>query len=78
MKRGELKNAQRRALNILDAWLNATGAISRESSWYYELQGIVEDAVECGAQAATRDFHALEGEDAAYDCVYKEPTDVWK
>ena len=62
MKRGELKDAQRRALNILDAWNEVTGAIVRGSSWYYELQSVVEDAVHCGAQAATGDFRPLEGE----------------
>lgn len=59
---GELEQAKRRALNILDRWLDVTGAIDMNTSWYYELQSIVEDAVHCGAQGATGDYKRLEGE----------------
>ena len=52
MNVGELANAQRRALNILDSWLDATGALGKSGSYYFELQGVIEDAVKCGAQAA--------------------------
>lgn len=60
MTKGELDDAKRRALNILDSWNDVTGAITKPSSWYYELQGVVEDAVECGAQAATGDYRPLD------------------
>lgn len=50
MTQGELNDAIRRALNILDAWMEVTGAVP--SAYRYELQGVVEDAVRCGAQAA--------------------------
>ena len=62
MTKGELDNAKRRALNLLDAWLAVTGALTPHTSTYYELQGIVEDAVEAGAQAALRDFRPFDGE----------------
>lgn len=62
---GELETAQRRALNILDAWLAITGAVEPGTSWYYELQRVVEDAVHCGAQAATGDYRKLENEPRA-------------
>lgn len=52
MTNGEMKDAKRRALNILDDWLHATGAIPKGCGWYYELQAVIEDACECGAQAA--------------------------
>jgi len=52
MNKGQMANAKRRALNILDEWLDITGAIEKETGWYWELQGVIEDAVECGAQAA--------------------------
>jgi len=58
MNRGQMANAKRRALNILDEWLEVTGAIEKETGWYWELQGVIEDAVECGAQAALG-CHAL-------------------
>lgn len=62
MTKGELDNAIRRALNIFDAWNDVTGSIPKHSSWYYEAQSCIEDAVHCGAQAATGDFKKLDGE----------------
>lgn len=62
MKKGELERAKRRALNILDAWLDTTGAISEGSSWRYELEGVVEDSVHCGAQAALGVYKKLDSE----------------
>lgn len=52
MTKGQLDNAVRRALNILDKWNDVSGVIQRETGAYYELQGVIEDAVRCGAQAA--------------------------
>lgn len=62
MTKGELHDAERRALNILDAWIDVTGFVTRGTSYYYELQGLMEDAVHCGAQAATGDHRKLESE----------------
>ena len=62
MKQGELEDAKRRALNLLDMWLEVTGIVTGASGYYYELQGIVEDAVECGAQAALGIHELLECE----------------
>lgn len=59
---GELKNAKRRALNILDAWNDVAGVVEKETGYYYELQAVIEDAVHCGAQAATKDFKKLKSE----------------
>lgn len=42
----EEKKAQ--AKKNLDEWLEVTGVISKESTWYHELVSIVEDAVEIG------------------------------
>lgn len=52
MTQGELSNAKRRALNIFDDWLAVTGLVGVHTGYYYELQSLLEDAVECGAQAA--------------------------
>jgi hypothetical protein len=41
MKKGELDNAKRRALNIFDAWNNVTGFVNEHTSYYYELQGVI-------------------------------------
>ena len=62
MKQGELDNAKRRALNIFDAWNDITGLVPKHIGYYYELQGVVEDAVECGAQAALGVYECLECE----------------
>jgi len=52
MKKGKLDNAKRRALNLFDDWNNVTGLVVEHTGYYYELQGLIEDAVECGVQAA--------------------------
>jgi hypothetical protein len=62
MTRGEFDRATRRALDILDDWIETTGAISRCSGYHDELEGVIEAAVHCGAQAATGDFRLIEGE----------------
>lgn len=63
MNDGQLSDAKRRALNIFDNWNQVTGAIPHGCSTYYEMQSILEDAVHCGAQAATGDFKRLDGEE---------------
>ena len=62
MTHGELDNAIRRALNLFDAWNDVTGFVVKHTGYYYEMQSIVEDAVHCGAQAATGDYRKLESE----------------
>jgi len=62
MTKGELESALRRARNLLDKWNDETGFVRKHTSYYYELQGIVDDAVHCGAQAATGDYRPLESE----------------
>lgn len=62
MTSGEMKDAKRRALNLMDAWNDVAGVTERGTGYYYELQGIVEDAVECGAQAALGVREPLESE----------------
>lgn len=62
MKTGELNNAIRRALNLLDKWNNCTDVVTPHTSYYYELQGLIEDAVHCGAQAALGVYEELDSE----------------
>lgn len=64
MKKGEIDRAKRRALNILDGWLDVTGVIPPGSSYRDELEGVVEAAVECGAQAALGVREPLDSEEA--------------
>jgi hypothetical protein len=60
---GELEDAKRRALNLFDKWNDCTGAVQKGTSIYYEMQGCIEDAVECGAQAACNVYKKLESEE---------------
>lgn len=62
MTQGELANATRRALNIFDQWVDATGFVVKHTGYYYELQGCIEDAVKCGAQAASGVTELLDSE----------------
>lgn len=62
MQVGQLDRAKRRALRILDDWIETTGVVSEESSYRYELEGIIEDAVDCGAQAQAGVYEELDSE----------------
>jgi hypothetical protein len=59
---GELENAKRRALNILDAWLDVTGVIDDALKLPVPRRPLVDDAVHCGAQAACGVYEPLESE----------------
>lgn len=63
MTTGQLDNAKRRALNLFDRWVDATGFVHKETSYYYELQSLMEDAVEIGVQHALKDIRKLESEE---------------
>lgn len=52
MTKGHLDYAVREALNHFDKWNETAGAVAKFSSVYYEIQGVVEDAVHIGAQMA--------------------------
>lgn len=62
MTKGELDSAIRRAFNIFDDWVDVTGYPQKHTGYYYEIQGIIEDAVHCGAQQALNDLKPLESE----------------
>lgn len=63
MKKGEVDNAVRRALNIFDSWVDVTGFVTKHTGYYYELQGVVEDAVHCGIQQALCIYKELDSEE---------------
>lgn len=52
MKKGEVDYAVRQAYNIADEWLKDTGVIEMNTGYYYELQGVIENAVHVGLQMA--------------------------
>lgn len=51
---GQVKDAERLALNELDKWNKVTGFIKPGTSYYYEMQAVIEDAVHIGIQMALR------------------------
>ena len=52
MKMGQVSDALRRALNKFDEWNDVTGIVEKHTGYYYEMQGVIEDALHCGIQAA--------------------------
>lgn len=61
--KGELEFAKRRALTLFDKWNDCTGFVTKFTSYYYELQSCLEDAVECGAQVAVGIHEPLPSEE---------------
>ena len=49
--KGRIDNAVRRAFNVFDEWNSITGFVIEHTSYYYEIQSVLEDAVHCGIQA---------------------------
>jgi len=59
MKASQLDKAKRVALNRFDEWNDVTGFVVPHTSYYDELTGLVEDAVEVGAAYATDSVELL-------------------
>jgi len=55
MKKGVVSEAERIALNLLDKWNDVAGVVAKHTGYYYELQGVVEDAVHVGIQMALKE-----------------------
>ena len=75
MTKSELDYAIRRAHNLFDKWNDVTGFVEPCTGYYDEIQGIIEDAVHCGAQAALKIKEPLESEkydqDEAFELLDK-------
>lgn len=50
MERGLVQEAERIAFNQLDKWNDITGFIDKHTGYYYEIQGLIQDAVHIGIQ----------------------------
>lgn len=61
MNSGQLERAIRRALTLFDNWQRVTGCLEG-SSYEWEIRGIIEDAVHCGAQEALGVYKPLDAE----------------
>lgn len=80
MTRGELGGAKRRALNMFDDWVAVTGVVGMNTGYYYEIQSLIEDAVDCGAQAAcgVREPLASEMQDVPPEAAQVLRDNFWK
>lgn len=52
MTKGKIEKAERLALNEFDKWNDVTGFVHEHTSYYYELQAVIQDAVHIGIQMA--------------------------
>ena len=52
MTSGELEYAKRLALQLYDEWNDVTGFPAKFTSYYYEIQSLIENAVDIGAKVA--------------------------
>jgi hypothetical protein len=52
MTKGKVDYALRQALNHFDRWIDATGALEKFTTYYYECQACIEDAVRIGIMVA--------------------------
>lgn len=52
MNKGQVDEAERIALNNFDKWNDITGFVVKHTSYYYELQAVIEEAVHIGIQMA--------------------------
>jgi hypothetical protein len=52
MKAGVVKEAERMALNQFDNWNDVAGFVEKHTGYYYEIQGVIGDAVHIGIQMA--------------------------
>lgn len=59
MKKGQVENAERRALNIFDEWVEVTGFVAKHCGYYYEMQENIKEAVHCGIQEALGEFRQI-------------------
>lgn len=60
---GEIDYAVRRALNRFDEWNDCAGKFEKFTSYYYEMQSLIEDAVHCGFQRALDQEGPLPGDE---------------
>lgn len=52
MQKGQKEYAQRKALELFDAWNDVTGCFPKFTSYYYEICAVINDAVEVGSMVA--------------------------
>lgn len=58
MTKGELEFAIRQALNNFDKWNDVVEVIIKGETYYYEMQGVIEDAVRIGSKIACEGINA--------------------
>jgi hypothetical protein len=58
MKKGERSFAIRKALTLFDEWNKITGVFDEYTSYYSEIEGLIEDAVKIGSKVALYGINA--------------------
>lgn len=61
MLKNKLDKAIERALKIFENWNNITGCFQKDTGYYFEIQGCIEDAVKCGMQSLSH-YEKLDSE----------------
>jgi hypothetical protein len=52
MNKRKIDYAQRKALELFDAWNDVTGYFQKGTGYYYEICAVIKDAVEIGSMVA--------------------------
>lgn len=58
MNKGEVEYAKRMAFNKFDEWNDITGYFEKGTSYYYEIQAIIEDVVKIGIKISIYGINA--------------------
>jgi len=75
MKVSQIEYAKRKALQVLDEWLDVTGVVDRFSGYYDELCGIIETAVDIGSMVALEvPFHINDDGEAVEEHPFESGT----
>ena len=69
---GEMERAKRIALDNFDKWNDVTGVFVKDSGYYFEICGVIEDAVSIGAAFASG--NDVEPPDDGVRVIVKEDT----
>lgn len=62
MQKGQREYAQRKALEVFDAWNDVTGCFQKFSGYYYEICEVIKDAVDIGGMTVLNvDYQIIDG-----------------
>jgi hypothetical protein len=68
MNKGQVEYAERKAMELFDAWNNVVGMFTPGTGYYAEIEACIIDAVHCGIQMAIHneinieDYNVIKGD----------------